>query len=105
MKIYEELARLRVEEAIHRGLEAQRYRLPPAGRDSADIELRARSSLRARLRAVAEGGRWRRLMAPVVAGYARLKVALWLENKARPVARDPRPADSRGRATILHSRK
>jgi len=105
MKIYEELARLRVEEAIRRGLEAQRYRLPPAGRDSAEMDLLARSSQGARRRAAAEGGRWRKLMAAVVAGYARLRVALWLENRARPVGRDPWPADSPGRATILHSRK
>lgn len=106
MKIYEELARLRVEEAISRGLEAQRYRRPPAGRDSANLELLARSSHGARQRAVAEGGRWRKLIAPVVAGYARLRVALWLENRARPVGRDPWPSDSRGeRATMLHSRK
>ena len=79
MKMYEELARLKVNEAIQRGLEAQRYRRPQAvkqAKDPAPLAAWARRAARWGATGGQNGMRWFRSLFAETGGH--LVGAVWL---------------------------
>ncbi len=84
MKAYEDLARLRVDEAIQRGLEAQRHRQAKVVRQTKGPDPVAASARGAASQAVTDGRRVRRSLKNLLAAEgARFAGAVWIWAMAR----------------------